>query len=133
LGLILQIWYAIEDAVTAFDDPVIDPVHIASTVPTMDLNHTESKLDMRTLLVMNPQDLAEQGIGVEKFFENMKEVANSMIDRQRQSTVSDALCSNFFFSCCIFLSSSFLALTAGSTKLAGNERIILFQINFCFV
>ena len=87
----------IEDAVTTFDDPVVDPVHIASTVPTMDLYHTESKLDMRTLLVMNPQDLAEQGIGVEKFFENVKEVANSMRDRQRQATVSDALCAKSVF------------------------------------
>jgi hypothetical protein len=63
----------------------------------MDLYHTESKLDMRTLLVMNPQDLAEQGIGVEKFFENVKEVANSMRDRQRQATVSDALCAKSVF------------------------------------
>jgi hypothetical protein len=87
----------IEDAVTAFDDPVIDPVHIASTVPTMDLYHTESKLDMTSLFVMNPQDLAEQGIGVEKFFENMTQVANSMRDRQRGSTVSDAFYSKSVF------------------------------------
>ena len=78
-------------------DDWIEPVHIASTVPTMNLYHTESKLDMRTLLVMNPQDLAEQCIGVEKFFENMKEVANSMRDRQRQVTVSDALCAKSVF------------------------------------
>ena len=88
------------------ETPVYDPDEemdiqaesVASTIPDLDAHHSGNTILMSSFVVLNPQDLLEEDVGLEKFKVNLVEVFNSAKENSNKMTlISDALCSKTVF------------------------------------